>query len=54
MESHTGWPRTWTAGDATKAAIVLEQVQRLVARSGFPEAFTVGIDQLTITVNRNV
>ena len=52
MESHTGWPRTWTATDAVKAGIVLEHVQRLIQRSGFPEAFTVTNTGLTIQIDR--
>ena len=52
MESHERWPRTWTAPDATKAGIVLEQVERYISRSGFAEDFDVRIDNLTITVNR--
>ena len=52
MESHGTWPRTWTAADATKAGIVLEQVERYIARSGFKEDFDIRIDNLTITVNR--
>jgi hypothetical protein len=52
MESHDTWPRTWTAPDATKAGIVLEQVERYIGRSGFAEDFDIRIDHLTITVNR--
>lgn len=53
MESHGTWPRTWTAPDATKAGIVLEQIQRYIGRSGFAEDFDISCDGLTITVDRN-
>jgi hypothetical protein len=54
MESHTDWPRTWTAPDAWQAGIVAELLQNLVRQSEFPEQFNIDVHDLTVTINRRL
>lgn len=52
LESYTGWPRTWTAPDAHKAALVAEKIQGDVDRSGFADDWSVTVEGFTVVVDR--
>ena len=54
VESHSGWPRTWEAGDADQTAQAVGYIEQLVQRSGFAERFEISVSGCSITVNRQL